>query len=212
MWLSTPCSTKRKRFAGVPCLQDASNNRSTLVWVIFVYCEGIAHQNIGPPGHTVNQHYYRQLFLVVWGTDRWKRPAWLRNYDRLVHRNNVPAHSTSSEQQFLAAINMTVVLLPSLLVALGYLRLFLSENEIAANSASCPAWSRNSGTVADHPTRDYYSQFYRYFQQWQKSRTLCINSENNNDQQQREVRVRYVTLPPQSIRIRSCMIYLAFSY
>jgi hypothetical protein len=176
-----------------PRPKTRQNHTSTLVYVIFAYCEGTAHQNFGPPGNTVNQHYYRQLFLVVWGTVRRKRSEWWRNYDRLLHSNK-PAHSTSSEQQFLVAINMNVALPPSLLAALGLLRLLLlSENEIAANSASCPAWFWNSGTLADHPARGYYCQFYGYFQQWQKSWTLYIKSEGDKDQQHREVRVRYVT-------------------
>jgi len=82
---------------------------------------GHCSSKLRSPGYKVNQHYYRQLFLVVWGTVGRKRPEWWRNYDRLVHRNNVPAYSTSSEQHFLAAINMTVALPPSLLAALGHL-------------------------------------------------------------------------------------------
>jgi hypothetical protein len=111
-------------------------------------------ENVVPPRQMVNQHYYLEVLKRLMEQFRRKRPERWRNQDWLLHYDNAPAHIHSFVQRLVAAKNMAMVH-PSLLTRFGPLRfLLISENEIEANRASFPGYHRNSGTIAERPTRD----------------------------------------------------------
>jgi histone-lysine N-methyltransferase SETMAR len=71
---------------------------------------GIVHKEFVPPGQTVNQYFYLDVFKRLCDSVQRKWTELWRSGDWLLHHDNVPAHTALSVQQFLAKSNM--VLLP----------------------------------------------------------------------------------------------------
>jgi hypothetical protein len=146
--------------------------------VIFSDCKGTVHQEFVPPRQTVNQHHYPEVLKRLREQVRRKRPERWRNQDWLLHRDNAQAHTALSVQRFLTTKNMAVVphspyspdLAPCYLFSFPRMksklkgRRFQDVTEIQEQSL----------TVLHAIPK---SQFQRCFQQCQKRRTRCINSE-----------------------------------
>jgi transposase len=137
--------------------------------VIFFDCEGSVHQEFVPPGQTVNQHYYLEVWKRLREQVHRKRPERWRNQDWVLHHDNAPAHTALSVQRFLAAKNMAVVPHPPYSPHLTPCDFFLFPR-----MKSKRKWRRfqdvteiqeQSLTVLHAIPK---SQFQRCFQHWQK--------------------------------------------
>jgi len=65
-----------------------------------------------PHGQTVNQQFYLKALKRLCDSVQKKRPEMWSSGDWFLHRDNAPAHTALSVQQFLAKKNMMVLLHP----------------------------------------------------------------------------------------------------
>jgi len=71
------------------------------------------HKEYVPPGQTVNGKFYSEGLRRLRENVRHKWPEVWKNEDRLLHHNNVPAHTSLVVREFLTKNNMTTVLHPA---------------------------------------------------------------------------------------------------
>ena len=75
----------------------------------FFDIQSMVHKEFVPPGHTVNDMFYREVLKQLRDgirckhTDKWKKNNWF------IHHDNVPAHTSLVVQQFLTPKNITVI-------------------------------------------------------------------------------------------------------
>ena len=83
-----------------------------LMLISFFDANGIVHKEFVPLGQTVNQQFYLKVLKRLRDSLWKKRPEMWSSGDWFLHRDNAPAHTALSVQQFLAKNNMTVIPLP----------------------------------------------------------------------------------------------------
>jgi alpha-L-fucosidase len=90
--------------------KSTSSSRQCQVHVDrFFNIQGTVHKEFVPPGQTVNGKFYCEDLKRLMEGIRRKRPDKWKNNNWLLHKDNMPAHTSLVVRQFLTPKNITVI-------------------------------------------------------------------------------------------------------
>jgi len=149
-----------------------------LMLISFFDANGIVHKEFVPLGQTVNQQFYLKVLKRLRDSLWKKRPEMWSSGDWFLHRDNAPAHTALSVQQFLAKNNMTVIPLPPCSPDLAPCDFFLfplMKGQMKGKRfADVSKVKKKALEVLNNISTE---EFEKCFQQWEKRWHKCIESK-----------------------------------
>jgi len=153
-----------------------SKSRVKSMLIIFLHSKGVVHKEFVPPGQTVNQTFYLQVFGRL--RNRVVRVRHEIANTWFIHRDNAPSHTSIAVREFLAQSNITTLTRPPYSPDLATCDFFLFPKLKTHLKGHNFGAVENAQAAATRALNNISNEdFLHCYEQWQQRWNRCIRSQ-----------------------------------